>query len=295
VNAALNWVLIFGNWGGPQLGLVGAAIATLITSALTALALALFIVFHHRTRRFFAFGRLWRPDPERLAAILRLGTPIGLTMAFEISVFSAAVYLMGWIDTASVAAHAIALQIAAITFMVPLGISQATVIRVGLAHGARDPRWVGLAGWSSLGLGLAFMSLSALVMWLFPRELAGLFLTGSDPVSAQVLELAVGFLAIAALFQLFDGAQVVGSAMLRGLQDTRVPMLFALFGYWAVGLGSGYALAFSGGLRGVGIWIGLALGLACVAVLMLWRWLRRQELGLVPFAAVPAGALQSVR
>jgi MATE family multidrug resistance protein len=181
-----------------------------------------------------------------------------------------------------VAAHAIALQIASIAFMVPLGISQATVIRVGLAYGARDRSWMALAGWSSLAMALSFMSLSALAMWLFPRELAGLFLDLRNPDSARVLDLTVRFLAVAALFQLFDGAQVIGASMLRGLQDTRVPMIFAALGYWVVGLGSGYLLAFHGGWQGVGIWIGFALGLGVVAVLMIGRWTMRVRLGLAP-------------
>ena len=124
------------------------------------------------------------------------------------------------------------------------------------------------------------MSLSAAVIWAFPRELAGLFIDASNPENARVLQLAVTFLWMAALFQLFDGAQVIGSAMLRGLQDTRIPMLFAAFGYWAVGLGSGYMLAFHAGLQGLGIWIGFALGLAVVALLMIWRWSLRDRLGL---------------
>ncbi len=281
LNAALNWMLIFGNWGAPALGLEGAAIASLASTAAMALALTLYIATHPLTRRFHIFGRLWRPDMARLAAVLRIGAPIAVTLAFEVSVFGAAVYLMGWIDTTSVAAHAIALQIASIAFMVPLGLSQATVIRVGLAYGARDAHWVGLAGWASLAMALAFMSVSAVVMWSFPRELAGLFLDSTDAESAMVLDLAVRFLGIAALFQLFDGAQVVGSAMLRGLQDTRVPMLFALLGFTIVGLGGGYWLAFGAGWSGVGIWIGLALGLAVVAVLMVWRWSRREPLGLL--------------
>lgn len=283
VNAALNWALIFGHWGAPALGLTGSAVASLMTTSLMAIGLGLYIAFHRGTRRYHLFGRIYRPDLARLRAIFRIGTPIALTLAFEVSVFGAAVYLMGWIDTASVAAHAIALQIASITFMVPLGISQATVIRVGLAYGARDAHRVSLAGWSSLALAVAFMCVSALIIWLFPRELAGLFLDESDPRSTEVLDLTVRFLALAALFQLFDGAQVVGSAMLRGLQDTRVPMFFSLFGYWAAGLGTGYVLAFVLGWEGVGIWTGLALGLAVVAVLMVWRWTRREQLGLVPF------------
>jgi MATE family multidrug resistance protein len=247
-----------------------------------AVALGLFIALHPRVRRYHLFGHVQRIDRARLGAIFRIGSPIAMTLAFEVSVFGAAVYFMGWIDTASVAAHAIALQISSIAFMVPLGLSQATVIRVGMAYGAGNPAWVALAGRVSLGIALAFMTLSATTMWLFPRELAGVFLDSSRPNSAAVLDLAVRFLAIAALFQLADGAQVIGSAMLRGLQDTRVPMLFALFGYWVVGLGSGYFLAFRYEWRGVGIWTGLALGLGIVAVLMIARWSMRERIGLVP-------------
>ena len=280
VNAALNWMLIFGHWGAPALGLIGSALASLVTTALMAMALAAFIAVHPKIRRYYAFGRLHRLDTGRLKAIFRVGTPIALTLAFEVSVFGAAVYLMGWIDTPSVAAHAIALQIASITFMVPLGLSQATVIRVGLAHGARNREWLRMAGWTSLAMALGFMSVAATAMWLFPRELVELFVDASKPGASQVIELAVSFLAVAALFQLFDGAQVVGAAMLRGLQDTRVPMLFAGFGYWVAGLGTGYLLAFHAGWKGLGIWIGLALGLAVVSVLMIARWGMRERLGL---------------
>jgi MATE family multidrug resistance protein len=281
VNAGLNWSLIFGHLGAPALGLEGSACASLATTSFMVIALAIYIHAQPRLRRFHLFGRLQRFDRDRLAAILRIGTPIALTLAFEVSVFSIAIYLMGWIDTASVAAHAIAMQIASIAFMVPLGLSQATVVRVGLAYGARDPRWIALAGWVSLASAMGFMSMSATAMWLFPRDLAGLFLDASKPETARVLDLTVAFLSVAALFQLFDGAQVIGSAMLRGLQDTRVPMVFAAVGYWLFGLGGGYLLAFRWGLKGVGIWIGFALGLAVVAILMLLRWLMRARLGLV--------------
>jgi MATE family multidrug resistance protein len=280
VNAFLNWVLIFGHFGAPALGLTGSAIASLATTIVMASALAAYILTQRRVRRFHLFGRMHRVDPERLRAIFRIGTPIALTLAFEVTVFSAAVYLMGWIDTASVAAHAIALQIASIAFMVPLGLSQATVIRVGLAFGARDLHAIARAGWTSLAMAVAFMSLSAAAMWLFPKELAGLFLDIRSPEAAAVRDLAARFLAVAALFQLFDGAQVIGSAMLRGLQDTRVPMLIAAFGYWIAGLGSGYLLAFPGGFAGLGIWIGFALGLGVVSILMIWRWTLRDRLGL---------------
>jgi MATE family multidrug resistance protein len=282
VNALLNWMLIFGYWGAPRLGLTGSAIASLTTTLLMAALLGLYIWRARRLRLMHLFGRWWRSDWHRFRELVRIGAPIGGTWAFEVSVFSAAVYLMGLIDTASVAAHVIALQIAALSFMVPMGLAQAVTIRVGMGYGARDPRWIGLAGNVNLGVTMAFMSLAAVVIWSFPRELAGLFLDASRPESAAVLDLAVGFLLIAAVFQLADGAQVVGAAMLRGLQDTRVPMIYAGLGYWVVGLGAGAALAFWKGLAGNGVWIGLALGLAVVAALMLLRWSRRVKLGLIP-------------
>jgi MATE family multidrug resistance protein len=285
LNAFLNYALIFGHFGLPRLEMAGAAIATLLTH-LAMLGLQLLAVLKlPRLRLMHLLGHWWRADWARLGQLFKLGLPIGLTWAFEAGVFSAAIYLMGLISTVSVAAHVIALQLAALAFMVPLGLAQAATVRVGYGHGAGDPRWIGRAGRVAIGCALAFALASALVMWLFPRPLAALFLDGSDPDSAAVLALAVDFLIIAALFQLADGAQVIGAAILRGLHDTRVPMLFAAFGYWVVGIGIGTALAFWGGLGGRGIWIGLAAGLGAVSLLMLWRWSRRERLGLVPAAA----------
>ncbi|GAA4011262.1 MATE family efflux transporter [Sphingomonas swuensis] len=281
VNAVLNWMLIFGYWGAPALGLTGSALASLITTLLMALAMGLVLHRSRTFRRMHLFGRWWRFDRQRFVELAKVGVPIGIVWAFEVSVFSCAVFLMGLIDTTSVAAHVIALQLASVSFMVPLGLAQAVTVRIGIAYGAGDRAWVGLAGKVALAVAMAFMSVAASIIWLFPGELAGLFLSEGRPENAAVLALAVKFLLIAAVFQLADGAQVVGAAMLRGLQDTRVPMLYAAFGYWAVGLGSGVGLAFGAGWRGEGIWTGLALGLAVVSVLMLWRWSRREKLGLV--------------
>ena len=281
LNAFLNYALIFGRFGFPELGMQGSALATVITNVAMLGAQVFAAVRLPRLRLMHLFGHWWRADWPRFRELARLGIPISLTWSFEVGVFSAAVYLMGLIDTVSVAAHVIALQLAALMFMVPLGLAQAATVRVGYGHGARDPRWVGRAGRVAIAFALAFAVASALVMWLFPAPLASLFLDMSLPESAAVLALAVQFLLIAAVFQLADGAQVIGASILRGLHDTRVPMLYAAFGYWVVGIGAGAWLAFRTPLRGEGIWIGLALGLAIVAVLMLWRWSRREQLGLV--------------
>jgi MATE family multidrug resistance protein len=282
LNAFLNYVLIFGHLGFPRLEIEGAAIATLITHLAMLGAQMLLIWRLPRLRLMHLFGHWWRPDWARLKELFRLGLPIGLTWSFEVGVFSAAIFLMGLIDTVSVAAHVIALQLAALFFMVPLGLSQAATVRVGYGYGAGDPLWITRAGRVAIGCALAFALASALVMWLFPRSLASLFLDASAADSAAVLALAVDFLLIAAVFQLADGAQVIGAGILRGVQDTRVPMIFAGLGYWVVGIGVGAFLAFETRLGGAGIWIGLAAGLTVVAVLMLWRWLRRGSLGLVP-------------
>jgi MATE family multidrug resistance protein len=279
LNAIISWALIFGRLGLPALGIFGGGLGSSIVWVCLTLALGIVIVTDRTFRRFHLFGRFWRADWQRFRHIWRLGLPIGMTMAFEGAVFGAAAYLMGLIDEGSIAAHAVALQIAALAFMVPLGLGQAATVRVGRAVGRNDSQGIARAGWTAWILGVGFMAVMALVLWGFPRPLIGLFLE-NVPANARVIDLAVSFLAVAAAFQIVDGAQVVGAGMLRGLHDTRVPMLFALFGYWVVGIGVGVWLAFYRGWMGVGIWTGLATGLGVVAVLMLFRWIRRRRLGL---------------
>jgi MATE family multidrug resistance protein len=279
LNALLSWSLIFGRFGLPAFGLMGGGLGSTLTWLLICGALAVVAMRERRFRRFHIFGNLWRFDGQRTLAMIRLGWPIGLTMALEMGVFALAAYFMGWIGAPAVAAHAIALQIAAITFMVPLGLGQAATVRVGLALGRRDEAGVARAGWTAWVIGVGFMAAMALVMWAVPRELVTLFLA-DVPGNAVVIGLAVSFLQVAAAFQLVDGAQVIGAGMLRGLHDTRWPLIFALVGYWGVGLGIGAWLAFAADWKGVGIWIGLASGLAAVAVLMLVRWSLRGRIGL---------------
>ena len=279
LNALLSWSLIFGHFGLPALGLPGGGLGSTLTWFILCGALVGMTIVDRRFRRFHLFGHFWRFDPERTMAMVRLGWPIGMTMALEMGVFALAAYFMGWIGAPAVAAHAIALQLAALTFMVPLGLGQAATVRVGLALGRRDEPGITRAGWTAWMMGVLFMGSMAVLMWSMPRALVTLFLTDA-PKNFAVIALAVSFLKVAAAFQLVDGAQVIGAGMLRGLHDTRWPLVFALVGYWVVGLGIGSWLAFGADWKGVGIWIGLATGLASVAALMLARWLMRDRLGL---------------
>lgn len=279
MNALLGYGLIFGHFGLPELGIFGGGLASSIVWAILALMLAVVIVTDRQFRRYHLFGRFWRPDWPRYRHLWKLGLPIGLAMGFEGGVFSAAAYLMGLINAESLAAHAVALQIAAMSFMVPWGMAQAATVRVGLALGQHDRAAIGRAGWTAWVLGVGFMAVMAVIMWAIPRELITLFLDDT-PANATVIALGVSFLGVAAVFQIVDGAQVVGAGMLRGLHDTRVPMLFTLIGYWGIGIGVGAWLAFGREWGGVGLWTGLAVGLAIVSVLMLWRWRRRETLAL---------------
>lgn len=279
LNALLSWSLIFGHFGLPALGLVGGGLGSTLTWLTLSGALVILVRRDRQFRRFHLFGHWWRFDRQRTLAMIRLGGPIGLTMALEMGVFALAAYFMGWIGAPAVAAHAVALQIAALTFMVPLGLGQAATVRVGLALGRRDEAAIARSGWTAWVIGVGFMGSMALVMWVMPRNLVTLFLA-DVPANAVVIALAVSFLRVAAAFQLVDGAQVIGAGMLRGLHDTRWPLIFALVGYWVVGLGIAVWLAFARDWKGVGIWVGLASGLAAVAVLMLARWLIRDRLGL---------------
>jgi MATE family multidrug resistance protein len=280
-NAIVNYGLIFGKFGLPRLGLVGAGIGSSLANSFLFLGMAAVIALHPKFRRYHLFGRFWQGDWPRFRRIWSIGLPIGVTLALESWIFNAAIMLIGLFGAASIAAHSVAIQLAALAFMIPLGISQAATVRVGLAYGRRDREAIGRAGWTALAVALGFMVLTATAMLAAPYGLVGLFLDPADPANAGVIPLAVSFLFVAALFQLVDGAQVVGAGMLRGLHDTKVPMLFAGFGYWVVGLLTGVGLGFGLGWQGFGIWVGLATGLAVVAVLMIARWTRRERLGLV--------------
>lgn len=281
LNVLLNWLLVFGHFGFPALGLQGSALATLISSVFMALALLAYILRDRHLRRFSILGRFWRADWPRLLELVRLAGPIIVTLAFEMLVFNVAVMLMGLIGKAELAAHSIAIQMASLTFMVPVGLSQAAVVRVGLAAGRGDMEGVARAGWVAIGIGVVFMSCTALLFVTAPSLIVGLFLGEITGEKVEVARHAAIFLGIAGIFQIVDGVQCLASGVLRGLKDATIPMLIAAVGYWVIGLPVGAWLAFKGGMGGAGIWVGLAVGLGSVAVMMLVRWSWRDRLGLL--------------
>ncbi|MFM6933144.1 MAG: MATE family efflux transporter [Novosphingobium sp.] len=282
INALGNWIFVFGHWGAPELGLLGSAISSVVTSTAMLVAFMLVIRFDRRLHRYRLLGRWWRPEWKRFADVLRIGLPICGTIIAEAGMFNGAAFVMGRIGETELAAHTLALQFAAIAFQVPFGVGQAATIRVGLAFGARDRAAIALAGKVATQLGIGFMALSAGVMMLFPMQLLRLYIDPSAPENARVVALALQYMMVAAAFQLFDGAQAVGASMLRGLQDTRVPMLIAIFGYWVPGVGTALWLGLFTSIGGIGVWIGLLVGLIFVAALLNWRWSMRARLGLLP-------------
>ncbi len=293
LNALLVWTLMFGHFGFPELGLPGAGIATTLTNTYMAAGLAVLISLDRRFRRYHLFGRLWRPDWSRFRTIWRIGLPIAVTLAFEVTIFNASAFLMGLISARALAAHAIAMQFTSLAFMVPLGLGTAATVRVGRAFGAGDVAGIARAGWSAYAMALVYACGTATLMLFYGRTLVGIFLDLGNPDNAAVIDLAVSFLVWAGLFQLVDGAQATGSGMLRGLGDTRVPMVLAGIGYWGIGLPLGVVLAFGVGLAGVGIWMGLSAGLAAVAAMMTVRWIWRERLGLT--RRLPERAATAVR
>jgi MATE family multidrug resistance protein len=289
-NALAGYALIFGRLGMPALGLLGAGIAAALTNWFAFVGLLGYVLTDRQFRRFHLLGRLWRPDWARLRETLRIGLPIGVTLVMEVGLFAAAGFVIGLIGTAQLAAHQIALQCASVTFMVPLGLAQAATVRVGLAAGAGDQPGVLRAGLMALIMGGAFMLATATVMWTATAAIVGLFVDAGNPANAAVVHAAVTFLSIAALFQIFDGGQVIGAGALRGLKDTRWPMGFAALAYWAVGGTLAVGLGFGAGLGGLGVWLGLATSLAVAAALMIGRFLALQHRGRLIHAGASGGS-----
>jgi len=282
INALGNYIFVFGHFGAPAMGLTGSAVSSIVTTVAMCVAYAVVIRLDRRFRRYRLMGNWWRVEGPRLAELVRIGLPIAGTVLAEAGLFSSAAFLMGRIGEAELAGHTVALQVAAVAFQVPFGISQAATIRVGLAYGARDIAGIARAGRVAIGLGIGFMMLSAGTMLAVPHAILHLYVDPDAPQNAAMVHFALQYMLVAAAFQLFDGAQAVGAGVLRGLQDTRKPMIIALFGYWGPGLCTSIWLGLFTPLRGIGVWIGLMTGLVVVATLMLLRWKARARFGLLP-------------
>lgn len=270
LNALVNYALIFGNWGAPELGVTGAALASVVTNLVSfglVLTYALRVLPEHELLKNFQ-----RPDWEMLGKVLRMGAPIGLTTVAESSLFAASAMMMGWLGTVPLAAHGIAVSLAGLAFMVHLGLSNAATIRAGNAFGRRDRAHMARGGKVVTLLSLLVSVLGISVFLLFPEPLISLFLDPQDPQKEEILLIGAGLLAVAALFQLMDGMQVIALGLLRGVQDTAVPLVIAVVSYWAVGIPASYVMGFVLGWGGIGVWVGLVAGLTTAGIFLMWRF-----------------------
>ncbi len=286
VNVLADWALVFGNLGAPALGVEGAGWATCFSRAWMMAVLVFAIVWqdHRQQTGLWRLDR-WRWEIARVRRLVALGLPAATQFVLEVGVFATATALAGRLEPAALAAHQIALNAASITFMVPLGISSAGAVRVGQGLGRGDLPGAKRAGWYALGLGTAFMTAAALTFMLLPRTIVSAY-----TADQAVVSVGASLLLVAAVFQLFDGLQVVATGVLRGAGDTRTPMLSNLVAYWVFGLPLGYALCFHWRLGVVGLWIGLSVGLVAVGSTLLAVWARKSR-AWTGSAAVPVGIL----
>jgi multidrug resistance protein, MATE family len=283
VNLAGNYVLVYGHFGFPRLGVTGSGWSTCVSRGYMALVLALAVIYYDRKRGSGLWMASRTLDVGRIRELLRLGLPAASQLLFEIGGFTAATYMIGELGPIPLAGHQIALNVASFTYMVPLGIGSAAAIRVGQAVGARDVHAAARAGWTALLFGACFMSCSGLCLFLFGRPIARIYTPQPDVIRAGAI-----LLIVAAVFQLFDGLQVVATGALRGAGNTRTPMLANFFAYWLIGLPLGALLCFKLAWGAVGMWIGLCLALVMVGsvLALVWRWTIHEMV----FPPMPAAA-----
>ncbi len=273
VNGVTNYALIFGNWGAPELGVMGAAIASVVTQIVSLVAVIIYAV--RVLPEHSLFQRFWRPDWDMFGRVLRLGVPIGLTTLAEVTLFATSAIMMGWLGQVPLAAHGIALNLASATFMVHLGLSNAATIRAGNALGRRDRAHLERGAIAVTGMSLVVSVLTIILFLTCAEPLISLFMEADNAQRGEILAIGTGLLAMAALFQLVDGAQVIALGLLRGLQDAQVPMIMAALSYWVIGIPASYYFGFVQGMDGIGVWMGLVLGLVFAAVLLMARfWMR---------------------
>lgn len=271
-NVVANYILMFGKLGLPALGLAGIGWASSLSFGLMLGGLIFYIKSQPSLAACGLFCYLHRFEWQLFRELLGIGIPIGVLFAFETGLFTVTTFLMGYLGTITLAAHQIALQTAALTFMVPMGISLATTVRVGQFNGQGDRRGAQLAGYVGIGMGAAFMAVMGLLMWFAPKTIISLYLNLNDPENLPVINVATSLLGVAALFQIVDGIQAIAAGALRGLKDTRIPMLIGIIAYWGIGLTSGYLLGLPLKMDGIGLWLGLAIGLAIAATVLTWRF-----------------------
>jgi MATE family multidrug resistance protein len=281
VNLAGNYVLIYGHLGMPAMGVAGSGWATCISRVYMAVCLFGYIVYYDWRHKTNLHKAEFTFDLARIRELLRLGLPAASQMSIEIGIFTLATIVIGRLQPAALAAHQIALNVSSVTYMVPLGISSAAAVRVGQAIGRRDPQAAARAGWAALILGVGFMSCAAVAFVLFPQFIVRVY--SFDP---EVMKIGVKLLVVSAIFQIFDGIQIVASGALRGAGETKIPMLTYGIAYWLIGLPLGYYLCFNRGWGATGIWAGLCFSLILIGsfLLMVWRSKVRQlESEMKPF------------
>lgn len=272
INGLMNYALIFGNWGAPELGVTGAAISSLSTQIVSLVGVVIYV--RVSLPEHDLFRRFWVADWDMLVKVFRLGWPISITALSEVGLFAASAVMMGWLGTIPLAAHGVAMQFTSITFMVHLGLSNAGTVRAGNAYGRSDALHLARGALVVTSMSLVFSLLTVGFFVLFPEFFIGIFILSDDPARAEILKIGVGMLFMAGLFQLMDGAQAIALGVLRGVQDTRLPMVFAAFSYWGIGMPISYLLGFTFGYEGIGIWAGMGIGLGVAAILLNLRFWR---------------------
>lgn len=271
-NIGGNYILMFGKYGFPALGLAGIGLASALSVWGMFAALAIYILCQPQLRSYCVFSNLHQCEGKIFRELLQVGLPIGILAGVEGGFFTFITFLMGQFGTVTLAAHQIALQTAVLTFMIPLGISIATTVRVGQFMGQENPHGARLAGFVGIGIAAVFMAMMGILFWTIPEKIVSLYIDTTAAKNRAVVNLAKTLLGVAAMFQIADGIQVNAAGALRGLKDTRVPLLIGILAYWGIGLTCGYTLSSMMGFGGVGLWWGFVIGLAVSAGVLTWRF-----------------------
>ena len=274
INGVLAYALVLGHFGLPAMGMNGAAVVAVIVNTFSLIFIVFYVQTRAETRQYELFVRFWKPDLNALGEVLRLGLPISITILAETMLFSAASILMGQIGTIELAAHGIALQLASIAFMIPLGLSQAATVRIGVAHGRGDYPNLIRAAITIYAVACVIALSGGILFAVIPGTLGSLFLDAHLPEAPQVLAYARSLIIMAGLFQLVDGIQAVAAGLLRGLKDARIPAILALISYWPIGFALAWTMAFPLGFGGVGVWSGFVVGLTAAAIMLTVRFYR---------------------